>query len=318
MKDQTFVTKASDYYAWEADREERDLDEASRSGLQLVHGGCFHSRFRRDSGVVYRYRIDYRTDIPDMMDYRAAFEAQGWEYLNSTFNGWHYFRKLYDPALPESEYEIYTDRQSYAEMQNRWMRLIAVLGPLCLLIGLLNIWLGFRVSSMFNMVAGGVDVLIALLLLPGVFVAKRKREGKKGPWLPPARMILPLIMLFLILAIAGAVYMGAAEDKADTGNVVYRQSAAFDPADGAPPDRTFTVDKTGFYTVDYALDSGGAEVTFQVTDGKGSNLVDITCSDLCDCGNRVRLKKGETYTVRCGLGETDGSEQVIILASVWG
>lgn len=318
MKDKTFMTKHGVYYPWEADREERDLDESSRGGLQLVHGGCFHSRFRRDSGAVYRYRIDYRPRIPDMLDYRAAFEAQGWEYVNSTFNGWHYFRKLYDPALPESEYEIYTDRQSYAEMQNRWIRLIAVLGPLALVVGAVNIWMGLSASSVFNTAVGAMDALIALCLLPGVFVARRKRDGKKGPRILPARAFYSLLLAFLVLTLAGIIYTGVSENRPNTGNIVYRESAAFDPADGALPDRTFTVEETGWYTVDYALDSGGAEVTFQVTDGKGSSLVDITCSDLCDCGNRVRLKKGETYTVRCGLGAPDGSGQVILLASVWG
>jgi len=317
MKDKTFVTKHNVYYAWEADREERDLDEASRGGLQLIYGGCFHSRFRRDSGVVYRYRVDYQPKIPDMMDYRAAFEAQGWEYVNSTFNGWHYFRKLFDPALPESEYEIYTDRQSYAEMQNRWIRLIAVMGSLCLVIGAANIWLGLSASSVFNTVVGAVDVLIALCLFPGIFIAKRKRDGQKGPWVLPAKALYPLLLAFLVITLAGAVYM-AAGGNAGSGNVVYRQSAAFDPADGALPDRTFTVDQTGWYTVDWALDSGGAEVTFQVTDENGSSLVDITCSDLCNCGNTIRLKKGETYTVRYELGAPDGSDQVVFLTSVWG
>ena len=52
--------------------------------------------------------------------YIETFREQGWEYVNSTFNGWHYFRKLYDPALPEEAYEIFSDRESLHELNSRW------------------------------------------------------------------------------------------------------------------------------------------------------------------------------------------------------
>ena len=81
------------YPVWEYEEEERDLNEASKKGIQLVKGGCFHSVFKKDDSVNYYYQLDYNLGIKDVERYRESFEEQGWEYINSTFNGWHYFRK---------------------------------------------------------------------------------------------------------------------------------------------------------------------------------------------------------------------------------
>ena len=94
------------YAAWEFDREVRDLEARSRNGWQLIKGGCFHSKFAFDDSVQYRYALDFNQGIEDPARYREIFAEQGWEFINSTFNGWHYFRKAYDPSLPEEEYQI--------------------------------------------------------------------------------------------------------------------------------------------------------------------------------------------------------------------
>lgn len=119
------------YTAWNYDREVADLNLRSEKGWQLVHGGSFSSIFRRDTSCVYRYALDYNTKIEDDLRYREIFREQGWEYVNSTFNGWHYFRKRYDPQLPESEYVIYTDSASLKEMKKRWLNVAIVFS--CLL-----------------------------------------------------------------------------------------------------------------------------------------------------------------------------------------
>ena len=88
------------YSAWNYQREIEDLNRASEQGWQLVKGGCFHSVFEKNPNVQYRYQLDYRR-IDNMGRYIETFREQGWEYVNSVFNGWHYFRKLYDPTQPE-------------------------------------------------------------------------------------------------------------------------------------------------------------------------------------------------------------------------
>ena len=110
------------YSAWNYGKEIEDLNEASEQGWQLVKGGCFHSRFEKNPDIQYRYQIDFGK-IENMGLYIETFREQGWEYINSTFNGWHYFRKIYDPSLPEEAYEIFTDRESLHEMNSRWARL---------------------------------------------------------------------------------------------------------------------------------------------------------------------------------------------------
>ncbi|WKY46908.1 DUF2812 domain-containing protein [Eubacteriaceae bacterium ES3] len=114
------------YAAWNYDKEEQDLDEQSKKGWQLVKGGCFHSRFIQDESVTYRYRIDFNPTILKSREekerYISFFEDQGWEFVNVTFNGWSYFRKLVRSEVLESEYEIYSDQESYYGMLSRWIR----------------------------------------------------------------------------------------------------------------------------------------------------------------------------------------------------
>ena len=107
------------YAAWDYELELKHLNEMSEKGWQVIRGGCFHTKYERDDSMVYRYQLDHNMKIDNRMRYIDTFREQGWEYINSTFNGWHYFRKVYDPKKPAEEYEIYSDRPSKAEMAGR-------------------------------------------------------------------------------------------------------------------------------------------------------------------------------------------------------
>lgn len=122
-----YKTTCGFYSAWNYRKEIADLNRASENGWQLIKGGCLRNRFVKNPDIRYRYQLDYRK-VDDMGRYLETFREQGWEYVSSTFNGWHYFRKLYDPSLPEEAYEIYTDRESLYEMNRRWARLAWVFG----------------------------------------------------------------------------------------------------------------------------------------------------------------------------------------------
>lgn len=115
------------YMAWNIDKEELALDQKSKYGWQLIKGGCYHSVFQKDDSCSYIHKIDYNPDVlkseAERERYVAFFESQDWEYINSTFNGWNYFKKKYDPTLPAGDYEIYSDQESYQNMMCRWMRL---------------------------------------------------------------------------------------------------------------------------------------------------------------------------------------------------
>lgn len=131
------------YAAWNVDKEEMALDQQSRNGWQLIKGGCFHTAYQKDTTCQYRHKIDYNPDAigskTEKERYVGFFESQGWECINSTYNGWNYFKKKYDPTLPAGEYEIYSDQASYNEMVTRWLRLgralqfmEGILGLVCL------------------------------------------------------------------------------------------------------------------------------------------------------------------------------------------
>ncbi len=122
-----YRTSCRAYMVWNYRQEIEDLNRASEQGWQLVRGGCFHSRFVKNPDLRFRYQMDWR-NVEDMGRYVETFREQGWEYINSTFNGWHYFRKFYDPALKEEDYEIVTDRESLLAMRRRWSRMLLALG----------------------------------------------------------------------------------------------------------------------------------------------------------------------------------------------
>lgn len=207
MKD--IVTKNSFYAAWEYEKEELALNEASEKGLQLIKGGCFHSKFRMDKRVLYIYQLDYNTKIGDPVRYREVFEEQGWEYINSTFNGWHYFRKLYKDGMDESETHIYTDMQSLQEMQNRWLMLITVLDIISIVFCASYLYLGISRNMISTIAEGAVFSIMVLTISLAIINAKRKRSGKKGVFTIPLQVVLPLLLVafgvIFILLIAGPI-----------------------------------------------------------------------------------------------------------------
>ena len=171
------------YTAWDYQKELEDLDRASQEGWQFVRGGCFHNKFVKNPAVRYRYQLDFGR-IEDMGRYIETFREQGWEYVNSTFNGWHYFRKAWDPALPESAYEIYTERGQLPEMKKRWTRFAGIVGMV--LLGFAGFWLwnAIRRFQLPNLIMTLMFAVEAGFLLRGWYImrsqnAPRKRGGER-------------------------------------------------------------------------------------------------------------------------------------------
>ena len=151
------------YAAWDYELELAHLNEMSEKGWQLIRGGCFHTKYERDDSVVYRYQLDHNMKIENRLRYIDTFREQGWEYINSTFNGWHYFRKVYDPAMPAEEYEIYSDRPSKQEMAGRLSKLLTVLA---VIVGLMFAAsaASFIMEPGMAMIGIMVEMLAALIL----------------------------------------------------------------------------------------------------------------------------------------------------------
>lgn len=183
------------YAAWDYELEIDHLNEMSEQGWQLVRGGCFRTKYERKDGVVYRYQLDHNVGIKDRVRYIDTFREQGWEYVNSTFNGWHYFRKLYDPAKPQEEYEIYTDRPSMVEMAGRLSKLMLALSLLLVVVLIGSVCSMITAPSMAQI---GIVVEIALALVLTAIGCVRMRAvgvGEKPTYRFPLKALISVVLV---------------------------------------------------------------------------------------------------------------------------
>ena len=185
------------YLAWHYESEIEKLNQASDQGWQLVRGGGFLSKFVRDPSLRYRYQLDRRR-VEEMGRYIETFREQGWEYVNSTFNHWHYFRKRYDPALPEEEYEIFTDLGSLREMNGSLAKIPLIIGVFLLTMALLFGYRFLRLPTIPGLATISVWTLEAAVLLWGAWLlchpdSKHRKRSSRS-----------LTALFFILLILGS------------------------------------------------------------------------------------------------------------------
>lgn len=167
------------FTAWDYKKEVEELNRMSEQGWQLIKGKLFSQKYKKNENVVYKYQLDYQPKVEDLGRYIETFREQGWEYVNSTLNGWHYFRKLYDASLPAEEYEIYSDETSLKEMNNRWIRLgtafSVILGLDALLMGSL-LFNHFSIPRVILVVAIFIEFI---WLLTGTLRMKKEKSSKK-------------------------------------------------------------------------------------------------------------------------------------------
>ena len=282
------------YSAWNYQKEIEDLNKASDEGWQLVRGGCFHSRFVKNPHVRYRYQLDFGK-IEDMGRYIETFREQGWEYINSTFNGWHYLRKLYDPSLPEEEYEIFTDSESLQEMNTRWARIATALGIILALFAVL-----FAVRMVMRPKLPGLVQMLTLavesmVLLRGAKImrdpeASRSRKGDSA-W-------LGLFFAVIIIGAAAGIILSDLRPYLST-------SQNTDSVEEPIVDNRWT-DITVSYPDWYYFDLGiKAEkpLTFAVISEAGETVYTVTETDLEEDDIRVRLGRGKYWlSMSCESG----------------
>lgn len=166
------------YTAWNYDDEEAYMNRMSEAGWHLVEGGCFKQRFEKNSQVKYRIRIDFNSDIKEgtgeMERYKETFKEQGWEYINSTYNGWHYFRKEVQEGLTETDYKIYTDKSSLREMLSRWYRIANTV--IILLAALTVVFISLLIQTRFPLFI--VDIVLFVILLAYLLSGKQRMKQK--------------------------------------------------------------------------------------------------------------------------------------------
>ena len=282
------------YTAWDYEKELEDLDKASREGWQLVRGGCFHNKFVKNPAVRYRYQLDFGR-IEDMGRYIETFREQGWEYVNSTFNGWHYFRKAWDPALPDSAYEIYTERSGLPEMEKRWTRIAGIVGMVLLGFAGFWLWSTIRRFQLPNLIMTLMLAVEAGFLLRGWYIMRspnspRKRGGESR--------LFALLLAVILLGSAAAITLTYLRPHFSTSQQA--DSAEYPVEDNDWLD--FTVKYPDNYYLDLKMQSEDP-MTFSIVNEAGEVVFTRTETDFEARDLRLRLPAGQ-YRYRLSLSGT--------------
>ncbi len=274
------------FFAWNYPAEIEYLNKASEEGLQLVHGGCYSSKFINDPDVRYRYQIDYGK-IEDMGRYIETFREQGWEYINSTFNNWHYFRKAYDPTLPEEAYEIFTDRQSLNEMTRRWSRLalliafLAFCGNIMYLIDLIK-RPSLPAALSFTAILIEVIVLVFGAIKIGKADARRNVKGDTA-----------LFTVFLVVLLAGLI-SGLTLKGMRPSFWTSQQASSIDKPKVESSWADFTVKYADNYYLDLEMRSE-KPMTFKVMSEKDGEIFSKTTEEFSEKDIRLKLPAGNYW-----------------------
>lgn len=281
------------YTAWNYRQEIADLNRQSEEGWQLVKGGCFNSVFEEDDRQVYRYQLDYHAGVENRMRYLETFREQGWEYINSTFNGWHYFRKPYDPSLPEEEYEIYTDDSAVPDMVKRWQRLDLIL------MAFMTVCLAVLVGHMVQKPKWTWVPLILLYLIfigimgSGYIKMRRYRLQQDGQSTKSSAYsglrIWICAGMFVICMVSGVLL---AEKRPNIQNISMAEEYSIEDKSGKISANTFNVYYEDYYYLDLSMDNEPA-LTLKIVDENGQIVYSNNEASVSIEAVQLRLKKGK-------------------------
>ena len=282
------------YSAWNYEREIEDLNRASEQGWQLVRGGSFYSKFVKNPDVRFRYQLDYRK-VEEMGRYVETFREQGWEYVNSTFNDWHYFRKAWDPALPEEAYEIFTDRESLQEMNKGWIKTALLIATL---LGAFALYWGIRMirtPKLPTLVQLLAFLLEIGLLLRGVFIMRNpdssRNRRKDGA-------ILAACVAVILLGAAAAIPLTALRPSFSTE----QQASAVDEPIVDNRWMDFEVKYPDNYYLDLEMEAE-KPMTFAICSEAGETVYTWTESKFQEKDIRLRLDPGTyQFSMSCETG----------------
>ena len=280
------------YTAWNYQKEIEDLNKASEQGWQLIKGGSFSSKYKWNPDVRYRYQIDYPGKVEDMGRYIETFREQGWEYISATFNGWHYFRKAYDAALPDEQYEIFTDRSSLEEMKNRWTKLVMGLSvPIAVFtaIQMILYFLTPTLPALIRLVTFGV--MLADFIY-GIMAMKKPERRKSARW------DSVFFAVFLLVVIAGNVCSVLLTESRPYFNANYvSENVEIIPAELDRALEWHTLDFA--YSDNYYIDlniTSDAPVCFTIRNESGETVYTVKGSTVAEENVKLNLKAG-TYTM---------------------
>ena len=284
-------TSFRSYSAWNYEKEIEELNRASAEGWQLIKGGCFHSNFEKNDAVQYRYQLDYGK-IDNMSRYIESFREQGWEYVNSTFNGWHYFRKIYDPALPEEAYEIYTDRQSLKEMNDRWANMALVIAILLSIFTVMEAVFMIRQPQLPTLALLLTVAIEAAVLWRGVYIMKRSDAGKNSE----GSAFMTVFLAVIVIGLASLITL-----KVLRVNWTTMQSASgSDAPEGDSDWLDFDVKYKDNYYLDLDIDAA-EPATVRIVNEAGEEVFTKTADKFSEENIPLKLAKGN-YALKLSHG----------------
>ncbi|MBQ5361405.1 MAG: DUF2812 domain-containing protein, partial [Lachnospiraceae bacterium] len=219
----------------------------------------------------------------------------GWEYINSTFNGWNYFRKIYDPSQPEEAYEIFTDRESLHEMNGRWVRIAMIIGILIGIMTLIALWRFVRRPCLPYMAQLLTFLLESLFLLRGAVIMNnqdgdRKKAGEKKL----------LTAFFLALIIGCTAFLVLESARPHTQSLMI--AGDIDEPINGERFNDFKISYPDFYYMD--LEAEAAEpMTLEIINSDGEAFWSQTGTRIGGDRIRIRLPRGEyCFSLTCTTG----------------
>ena len=287
-----YKKKYNIYSAWNYEQEVLDLNAQSEKGWQLVKGKSFSHKYEYKPEVCYRYQLDYLPGISgtaEMIRCLDAYKEQGWEFVNKTFNGWYYFRKVYDPTLPETEYELYTDRSSLKEMQGRWAAPATIISAAA---GLLSLFWGIRffLQPCLPFLVAALTMGIEFLVFLRAVILMRNPDKPKAH-----RGDCLFMVLFFAVLIGGlTLFVTLLENRPYN---TCRTSAAYYDAIPAELEESTRWDSVSVsykdrYYLDLNIDAD-VPIRLSITNDAGETVYTVKESSLTEEDLMLRLEKGE-------------------------
>ena len=287
-----YKTSHKAYAAWNYRQEIEDLNRASEQGWQLVRGGCFFSRFVKNPDVRYRYQMDWRK-VEDMGRYIETFREQGWEYVSSTFNGWHFFRKFYDPALKEEDHEIFTDRESLQAMTRRWSRVVMAISAVLLAVALIIFIQEIRTPNIPRLFETLILLTACAFLMRGGLLMRSPDTIRRGD-----NTLLHAFLLFLVVGWTGTMALLILRPDFSIHQYTAELSEPYEDNRFAE----FEVYYPDSYYLDLKIDAD-APFAFSIVNEAGEAVYSVTGTDIDEENIRIRLKRGKYwFSSSCGAG----------------
>ena len=278
------------YAIWDYELEINELDRESENGWQLIHGGAFHREYEKDDSMAYRYQLDFNNK--DEVAYYEMFKEQGWEYISSTFNGWNYFKKLYDPLAEESEYLIYTDKDSKKKMNLRFINLMLII----FIAGIIS-----NFQHMFTFISAPKLANSGVLFVYGfyIFLYVKARIGvsKTIKGLVPKKRTK--IEIYFLLFIISAFIMVAGSSESSWGNGKINILAEVN--EEVEQNYIFDSSFLDFYYIEINLREGEV-VKLRIENEDGKTIYENLSVEKNEKSERVFLPKGRYYCIITSTG----------------